>query len=263
MRIARAETQAGQTDGALAALGLAVEVNPANPVPQEARARALLVAGRYDEAYAHYQKMLARFPGDADARVNFGLLAMRLGHADEAIENWEKVIDADPAQANAQLYLAEALDHREEHAAAVRHYQAFLDLAGRATGDGVPSAIQRAAVTLELGDALAHSHQGDAAIAAYRAAVTLAQTAGNLREESLAESHLADALDSAKNFSDAAAAYQRALGLDERSGDTNAEAVDWFNYGQLLSRSASFAAVCVCLFFAGGVVAFIVTWAAA
>ncbi len=238
MRIARAETQAGQTDGALAALGRAIEVNPANPVPQETRARALLVAGRYEEAYAHYQKMLARFPGDADARVNYGLLAMRLGHADEAIENWEKVIDADPAQANAQLYLAEALDRRGEHAAAVRHYQAFLELAGRATGDGAPSVIQQAAVTLELGDALAHSQQAQPAIAAYRDAVSLARTAGNFREESLAESHLADALDSAKNLPEAVEAYQRAIGLDERSGDTSAEAVDWFNYGQLLSRSA-------------------------
>jgi tetratricopeptide (TPR) repeat protein len=239
MRIARAQTQAGQTDGALAALARAIEVNPANPVPQEARARALLVAGRYEEAYAHYQKMLVRFPGDADARVNYGLLAMRLGHADEAIESWEKVIDADPSQANAQLYLAEALDRREEHAAAVRHYQAFLDLTARDSGDATPAiAIQRAAVTLEVGDALARSHQTQAAIAAYRDAVRLAHAAGNLREESLAESHLADALDSAKLFPDAAEAYQRAIGLDERSGDTNAEAVDWFNYGQLLSRSA-------------------------
>jgi tetratricopeptide (TPR) repeat protein len=237
MRIARAETQAGQTDGALAALARAIEVNPANPVPQEARARALLVAGRYEEAYAHYQKMLARFPGDPDARVNYGLLAMRLGHADEAIENWEKVIDADPSQANAQLYLAEALDRREEHAAAVRHYRAFLDLAGREKGDSAATAIQRAAVTLELGDALARSHQTQAAIATYRDAVSLARAAGNLREESLAESHLADALDSVKNLPEAAEGYQRAIGLDERSGDTNAEAVDWFNYGQLLSRS--------------------------
>ena len=47
MRIARAESQAGQTENALAAFTRAVEVNPSNPVPQEARARALLVAGRY------------------------------------------------------------------------------------------------------------------------------------------------------------------------------------------------------------------------
>jgi len=237
MRIARAQTQAGQTDGALAALARAVEVNPSNPVPQEARARALLVAGRYQEAYEHYQKMLAQFPADTDARVNYGLLAMRLGHADEAIESWEKAVDADPSQANAQLFLAEALDHRDEHAASVRHYQAYLNLASSNTSDAVPTAIQRAAVTLELADALAHSHQGNSAIAAYRDAVTLAQQAGNMREESLAESHLADALDSAKQWPDAARAYQRAITLDERSGDTNAEAVDWFNYGQLLSRS--------------------------
>ena len=73
----------------------------------------------------------------------------------------------------------------------------------------------------------------------YRDAVRLAQQAGNLREESLAESHLADALDAAKLPADAAAAYQQAIALDERSGDTNAEAVDWFNYGQVLSKTKS------------------------
>lgn len=237
MRIARAESQAGQTENALAAFTRAVEVNPSNPVPQEARARALLVAGRFDEAYEHYRKMLIRFPRDTDALVNYGLLAMRLGHSDEAIENWEKAIDLDPAQANAQLYLAEALDHNGEHAAAARHYQAYLDLASRQTAEVAAPLIQRAAVTLELADALAHSHQANSAIPMYRDAVRLAQQAGNVREESLAESHLADALDAAKLPADAAAAYQQAIALDERSGDTNAEAVDWFNYGQVLSKT--------------------------
>jgi len=107
--------------------------------------------------------------------------------------------------------------------------------------------IQRAAVTLELADALAHSHQANSAIPMYRDAVRLAQQAGNVREESLAESHLADALDAAKMPADAAAAYQQAIALDERSGDTNAEAVDWFNYGQVLSKRklpARFAYAC-------------------
>ena len=237
MRIARAESQAGQTENALAAFTRAVEVNPSNPVPQEARARALLVAGRFDEAYEHYRKMLIRFPRDTDALVNYGLLAMRLGHSDEAIESWEKAIDLDVAQANAQLYLAEALDHNGEHAAAARHYQAYLDLAAKQTAEGSAPVIQRAAVTLELADALAHSHQANSAIPMYREAVRLAQQAGSVRQESLAESHLADALDAAKLAADAAAAYQQAIALDERSGDTNAEAVDWFNYGQLLSKT--------------------------
>ncbi|MGB9334985.1 MAG: tetratricopeptide repeat protein, partial [Candidatus Acidiferrales bacterium] len=236
-RIARAESQAGQTENALAAFTRAVEVNPSNPVPQEARARALLIAGRYQEAYEHYQKMLARFPRNADALVNYGLLAMRLGHSDEAVESWEKAIDADPAQPNAQLYVAEALDHNGEHAAAARHYQAYLDLALRQTAEGAAPLIQRAAVTLELADALAHSHQANSAIPVYRDAVRLAQQAANVREESLAESHLADALDAVKLPADAAAAYQQAIALDERSGDTNAEAVDWFNYGQVLSKT--------------------------
>jgi len=106
MRIARADAKAGHADDQLSALARAVEVNPSNPAVQETRARALIEAGRYDEAHDHYKQMLARFPKNTDALVNFGLLAARLGHSDEAIESWERAIDVDPSQQNAQLYLA-------------------------------------------------------------------------------------------------------------------------------------------------------------
>ena len=70
----------------------------------------------------------------------------------------------------------------------------------------------------------------------YHSAAALAEQAGDIRDQSLAQSHLADALDSAGNASDAAMAYQKAIALDEQLKDPRAEAVDWFNYGQFLAR---------------------------
>jgi hypothetical protein len=88
MRIARVELQAGNLDQALGALTRAVAANPKNPMTQQARGRALIESGRWSEAYEHYQHMLAIFPRDSDALVNFGILARRLGHNEEAILAW-------------------------------------------------------------------------------------------------------------------------------------------------------------------------------
>ncbi len=240
MRIARADAKAGRAEDQLNALARAVEVNPSNPAVQEARARALIETGRFDEAYEHYRQMLARFPKNTDALVNFGLLAARLGHSDEAIESWERAIDVDQSQANAQLYLAEALDRSRQFAAAATHFEAFLKLAEAPNGERPPETSvtprQRAAVTIELADALRQTRQVDQALTEYRSAAALAEQAGDIRDQSLAQSHLADALDAAGEAADAAVAFQKALSLDEQLKDPRAEAVDWFSYGQFLAR---------------------------
>jgi tetratricopeptide (TPR) repeat protein len=101
MRLARAETLAGKRDASLAALGRAAAVSPGSFPLREAYARGLIEAGREAEAYAQYQEMLGHWPGNTDALVNYGLLAQRLGHGDEAIDSWQRSIDIDPGQANA------------------------------------------------------------------------------------------------------------------------------------------------------------------
>jgi tetratricopeptide (TPR) repeat protein len=172
--------------------------------------------------------------------VNFGLLAARLGHSDEAIESWERAIDVDPSQQNAQLYLAEALDRSGQFASAATHFEAFLKISETPNDAQPPEARvtprQCAAVTIELADALRQTRQIDQALTEYHSAAALAEQAGDIRDQSLAQSHLADAFDSADKASDAAMAYQKALTLDEQLKDPRAEAVDWFNYGQFLAR---------------------------
>ncbi len=98
MRLARAETLAGKRDASLAALGRAAAVSPGSFPLREAYARGLIEAGREAEAHAQYQEMLGHWPGNTDALVNYGLLAQRLGHGDEAIDSWQRSIDIDPVK---------------------------------------------------------------------------------------------------------------------------------------------------------------------
>ena len=99
-RIAKASTKDGQKDEAVAALTRAVAINPDNAGLQHAAGRAMIEDGRYTEAYEHYRRMLDIFPRDPDALVNYGLLAARLGHPEEAVDSWEKSCGrgAEPAE---------------------------------------------------------------------------------------------------------------------------------------------------------------------
>src|SRR5208282_5340596 len=176
--IARAETQRGQGDQAVAALTRAVAINPSSITLQQAAARALIADGRYEEAYTHYQKMLERFPRDSDALTNYGLLAARLGHPEEAMDSWEKSVDANPNQPNAHLYLAEAFDQRGEPAAAARHWNLFLQFAGAnpQSAPDVPafSRQQILAASIQLADDESRINQSDAALARYHTAISQA-----------------------------------------------------------------------------------------
>jgi tetratricopeptide (TPR) repeat protein len=239
-RIARAETQQGQHDQAVTALTRAVAINPSSIALQQAAARALIADGRYADAYAHYQKMLERFPRDTDALTNYALLAVRLGHPEEAMDSWQKSVDINPNQPNAHLYLAEAFDQRGEPAAAARHWNLFLQFASVNQQPAQDAATftgqQILAATVQLADDLSRINQSAAALARYDSAIAQAQQAGDVKLESLALVHRADL--QAKNGDAAAAAqsYQRGLALDAKSGDAQAEALDWFNYGQFLRR---------------------------
>jgi tetratricopeptide (TPR) repeat protein len=106
----------------------AAALNPANLALQESYSRSLIEAGRDTDAYAQFQKIIARWPRDPDALVNYGMLAHHLGYDEEAVDNWQRAVDVDPPQSNAQLYLAQALDQQGELQAAARHYRVYLGI---------------------------------------------------------------------------------------------------------------------------------------
>ncbi len=235
-RIGAAETKAGNKDEAVQAFTRAVEINPNRIALQEATARAMLEDGRYADAYVHYQKMLQIFPRDTDALVNYGLLAARLGHPEEAMDSWQKAADLDSNQANAHLYLAEGFDQRGEVASAARHWKEFLRLTANHPDGPSAKATEPVKAMIQLADDEAQLKQAPAAIADYESGLNAATRTGDTKLESVALAHLADLQDKSGNAKAAVKSYQLGLSLDAKSGDTASEAFDWFNYGQFLRR---------------------------
>jgi tetratricopeptide (TPR) repeat protein len=236
VRLARAEQLAGQRDAALAAMQRAAAVNPASLALQESYGRSLIEAGRDTDAYAQFQKIIARWPRNADALVNYGMLAHRLGHDEEAVDNWQRAVDVDPAQSNAQLYLAQALDQRAELQAAARHYRAYLGIIAARHQKNPADTGPVLAALIKVADAdAAINHTVDAS-KSYRAAAGFADKAGEKALESLALVHLADLQEKQADIRGAAESYQQALELDAALADARSAASDWFNYAQFLRK---------------------------
>jgi tetratricopeptide (TPR) repeat protein len=235
-RLSRAADAAGNRDLALAALRHAAEVNPGNLGLQEAYARGLIVAGRDADAYALYQKLLARWPQSANSLLNYGLLAQRLGHPEEAIDSWQRAVAADPTQTNAQLYLAQALEQRGELLAAARHYKVYLETVAKHPAEHASEGQVVISALVKVADADANTQKIAEALRGYQAASQFAAKIKNPGLQSLALVHAADAEENAGAIGEAAQNYQQALVIDEAQGEPRAAATDWFDYGQFLLR---------------------------
>ena len=235
-RIAVAEGKAGQRDAAIDALTRAVAINPHNIALQQACAKAMLQVGRYQDAYDHYAKMLQLFPRDHDALVNYGLLAARFGHQQEAMDSWWKASDVDPNQPNAHLYLAQAFDQRGELAAAAQQWQQYLRIAALRPDDPIAGLEPQASAAIQLADDESKINHDELASQQYQTAIDLARRAGDFKLESIALAHLGDLQEKAGDAKSAAHSYQRGLQLDAKAGDSRGEAIDWFSYGQFLRR---------------------------
>jgi tetratricopeptide (TPR) repeat protein len=236
MRLARAEMAAGNRDAALGALQHAAAISSGNFVQQEAYARGLIEAGRNPEAFAQYEKILSRWPRNTDALVNFGLLAERLGHEEEAVDSWERAVGIDPSQANAHLYLAQAFEKRGETQAAARHYRAYLTVAAAhpdAYRDKKNSVL---AVYIKVADADAEAKRPSEALHGYDAAIGFAARASDKALQSLAFAHRAELQEKLGDHAAAAQSFQSALALDNSLSDARGTAIDWLNYGQFLRR---------------------------
>jgi tetratricopeptide (TPR) repeat protein len=236
LRLARAEAKSGYQDASLQALQHAAEVNLRDASVQQAYAEALIQAGRDAEAYALYQKILALAPNNTDALVNYGLLAHRLGLDTEAIDSWQRAVDADPGQANAQLYLAQALDQVREPAAAGRHYRAYLEEVAKDPDKHRGETGTVISALVKVADAHAAAGQSAAAAKGYTAAIEFAQKSHDARLQSLALVHFADLQERSGKPGEAARYYQQALELDKQASDGQAAAIDWLDYGQFLRR---------------------------
>lgn len=113
-------------------------------------ARGSLAEGRYSEAIAAYQAVLKRDPQNVDAMTHLGLIVALGGHADSALETFDKALAIDPDYPPALLYRGQVLyETKKDVAGAVRAWERFVQVA--------PSAEDRARVQKLIAEARAAS----------------------------------------------------------------------------------------------------------
>jgi cytochrome c-type biogenesis protein CcmH/NrfG len=92
-------------------------------------ARSSLFEGRYGEAIAAYQAILKRDPKNVDAMTHLGLIVAIGGHADSALETFDKALSLDPNYAPALLYRGQVLyESKQDAAGAIKSWEKFLAL---------------------------------------------------------------------------------------------------------------------------------------
>lgn len=93
-------------------------------------ARASLFEGRYGEAIAAYQAVLKRDPRNVDAMTHLGLIVAIGGHADSALETFDKALGIDPNYPPALLYRGQVLyEAKRDTPGAVRSWEKFVGVA--------------------------------------------------------------------------------------------------------------------------------------
>jgi tetratricopeptide (TPR) repeat protein len=239
MRLARKELDAGQPDKALVAWKRAIQANPADPTPRNELLKYLTDNKRFDEAYSVTRAAMERSPRDPQLLINNGILALQLGHPDDALRSWQQAVALDPSQADAHLYIAAELDQEGKPADAAPHYGMFLEIVAHHGADMRPPAPKLIGVALKLADCQARAQHPDQALRSYELARKIAAQTGEGKLESFASIGEASTQAHMGKTDEALRLYQHALQLDASMDDRRNEAVDWFNYALFL-RDAGF-----------------------
>jgi tetratricopeptide (TPR) repeat protein len=163
-----------------------------------------------------------------------GLLALRRGHPDLAVDSWKRAIAIDPGQALAQLYLAKEFDHEGKPGDAVVHYKAFLGRIAQQPAAKRPEPEKVIAIVLRMADCQGRASQTAQAIQSYQLAAKIAAQTKQIKLESIADVNEAAIQGETGKTDQALPLYQHALQLDESIGDRTSSAEDWFAYGRFL-----------------------------
>lgn len=90
-------------------------------------ARASLFEGRYQEAIAAYRAVLNRQPDNVDAMTHLALIVALGGHADAALETFERALAIDPDYPPALLYRGQVLlEAKRDPAGAIASWERFV-----------------------------------------------------------------------------------------------------------------------------------------
>lgn len=129
-----------------------IRLEPGKPIPPEMlagmlqAARQSLFEGRYSEAIAAYQAVLKRDERNVDAMTHLGLIVAAGGHADSALETFDRALAIDPRYAPAHLYRGQVLyEQKHDYAGAVAAWERYMALTpGGEDRDRVAELVRRA-----------------------------------------------------------------------------------------------------------------------
>ena len=129
-----------------------VRLEPGKPIPPEMlagmlqAARQSLFEGRYSEAIAAYQAVLKRDERNVDAMTHLGLIVSVGGHADSALETFDRALKIDPEYAPAYLYRGQVLyEQKQDYTGAVAAWERFMALVPKGEDrDRVAELVKRA-----------------------------------------------------------------------------------------------------------------------
>jgi tetratricopeptide (TPR) repeat protein len=236
MRLAHREIEEGDRHAAEAAWRKAILANPGDAAPRHALLRFLIDQSRFDEAFDLIEASLKYTPKDSKMLVDRGLLALRRGHADQAISNWEQATVADPEEVMAHLYLAYELDREGKPQPAAVHYSAFLGKISRpsVSAPARPDPDKVIAIILRMADCQARSSETEQAVKSFHLAENLASQTRQPKLESIADINEAALQAKTGKLGQALRLYQHALELDDSIADRRSSAEDWFTYGHFL-----------------------------
>ena len=234
MRLAHRAMEEGQVQQAEAAWRRAMQANPADPAPRQGLLQLLIDQDRFDEAFSLTEASLKYTPKDANLLVDRGLLALRQGHPDQALANWDQALAVDPRQRLAHLYMADEFDREGKAQAAASHYNSFLEQIARQPAQDRPAPDKVIAIVLRMADCQVQSSQTELAMKSYHLAEKLASQTSQIKLESVADVNDAALQSKAGKLDEALRLYQQALRLDDSTADTSASAQDWYAYGRFL-----------------------------
>ena len=224
MRLAHRAMEDGQPQQAEAAWRRAMQANPADPAPRQGLLQLLIDQDRFDEAFSLTEASLKYAPKDANLLVDRGLLALRRGHADQALANWDQALGRRTrGKQLAHLYLADELDREGKAQAAASHYNSFLEQIARQPAQDRPAPDKVIAIVLRMADCQAHSSQTELAVKSYHLAEKLAAQTGQAKLESVADVNEAALQAKAGKLDEALRLYQQALQLDDAIADDKRE----------------------------------------
>jgi len=107
---------------AVTAFEQGLQHDPENPDARVSYARALYLAGDSDAARAVLEAVLGSHPKHVTGRFLFAVLEEASGATADAVSDYRRVLEQDPAHGGAHFYLANYEFRQGNHDAAARHY---------------------------------------------------------------------------------------------------------------------------------------------